>query len=672
MALDAPVPAANAAQLLPALRREAAAEIAACGQEEWADDSTLLRFIRGNIHNRPNDPGNAVVQATMKQLTETLRWRKERRPEQVTCPRCMSDPTSHSLRIVGFDSMGRAVGYTCFEQATFRTDGDANVAHMLWCMEESMRLMKKAGRGADSWVWIADFHGYSIWTDGSPSTARKSAELLAHYPEGLGKALMIDSGTLFESSWKIIKKILNERTSSKIQFISRADLRQELSGYCDAEMVDWVLREVEDNRQRKPPKGNQGPGKRYWLPPESPGEHDPRGPASWVNSPLYTTAPWLPQPARQAVQLPQPAEPPAPHAEPPPAPEQAPPPAAPAPPAAAPAPPQLPQQRAAPVTPPPVAPQSWTPMVPSPPPPAANPWAVAAAVATALVLCWLLGAVSATAVAVVSATAVAATYAIQGQQPPVVSVHVPAAASPRAPPEKPPVRQSAPAPAAAAPGSSNKKSAKLAALYDGVVGDALARAAPNGTPPQQPAANCVRRVNGVECSCFDDAVSRATKELLARAEKLDLELDNGGAVHISPPPIGRDGIAERNAAAWAYGALAALCKAGGSPTPPSNGHHTAVAGSTLRRRRPSAAGDAPPGGGGDPGDSRQLAPAGTTETCIIRSKPQAAQPALPLVRYGAPTADTTTVRVVSPARGLGTGGSAAGSPGWGKNTLMRA
>ena len=33
----------------------------------------------------------------------------------------------------------RAVAYTCFDHATHRTDVEANVAHMVWCMEECAR-----------------------------------------------------------------------------------------------------------------------------------------------------------------------------------------------------------------------------------------------------------------------------------------------------------------------------------------------------------------------------------------------------------------------------------------------------------------------------------------------------------------------------------------------------
>eukprot|EP01062_Namystynia_karyoxenos_P061593 TRINITY_DN5394_c0_g1_i1.p2 TRINITY_DN5394_c0_g1~~TRINITY_DN5394_c0_g1_i1.p2 ORF type:complete len:413 (+),score=95.28 TRINITY_DN5394_c0_g1_i1:95-1333(+) len=301
---------ADAGRLLPLLSAKLAdaCEPSDSRLRAWCDERTMLRYIVAQIHNKPRDKAAKHVAHAAEQLIGTLRWRAKTRPEEVRCSWCRRDPTSHPLRIVGTDVHGRPVAYTCYAQAMHRTDVEPNVEHMLWCMEECVWVMEQAGAKTEQWVWCVDFHGYSMWTDASPSTASRCAQLLAHYPERLGRALLIDAGRLFEGTWAVVRRIINERTSSKVGFVRLGDLAAELDQFCSAELQQWLLREVEDNRRRRPPvwEKDRSAGKCWWVPPSG-GGHDGRGTQSHLASPLFRYPPWLadiapsPRPHRTAL-----------------------------------------------------------------------------------------------------------------------------------------------------------------------------------------------------------------------------------------------------------------------------------------------------------------------------------------------------------------------------------
>ncbi len=79
--------------------------------EPFLNDGCLLRYLRAR---------EGKVDDAEKALRGTLAWRKENIKEPVVCERCLSDPDSHSMRIVGRDKLGRPVVYSSFVQAKNR------------------------------------------------------------------------------------------------------------------------------------------------------------------------------------------------------------------------------------------------------------------------------------------------------------------------------------------------------------------------------------------------------------------------------------------------------------------------------------------------------------------------------------------------------------------------
>jgi hypothetical protein len=80
---------------------------------------------------------------------------------------CLTNPSAHSARIVGFDKLNRPIIYTCFGQGNDRFDPELNAQHTACVLEDAIRLMDEMNKvpGAtrvEQWVWIQDFEGFSV------------------------------------------------------------------------------------------------------------------------------------------------------------------------------------------------------------------------------------------------------------------------------------------------------------------------------------------------------------------------------------------------------------------------------------------------------------------------------------------------------------------------------
>lgn len=247
---DAEIPSSRAPEIQP----EDAVRLA---RRRFADASTCIRYYRAYSRKL----GKAV-----EALAQTVVWREEVNPR---CPLCTADPSAHSLRLVGFDSRARPVMYTSLQQALRRHDAEASALHMVQALEEATELMRvcnaaadaaaavaaaatttddagdaaaaagadaaeECKRGADTtagsppapcsrgqWVLIVDFVGYGL-RDNNPMAGILLKQMLAHYPERLARAILVDAPMLFSGLWSVIHRLLDERTAAKVLFVKSA------------------------------------------------------------------------------------------------------------------------------------------------------------------------------------------------------------------------------------------------------------------------------------------------------------------------------------------------------------------------------------------------------------------------------------------------------------------
>mmetsp|Transcript_25093 Transcript_25093/g.40295 ORF Transcript_25093/g.40295 Transcript_25093/m.40295 type:complete len:185 (+) Transcript_25093:201-755(+) len=128
-------------------------------------------------------------------------------------------------------------------------------------------------RGAQKWTWISDFHGFST-SDCSPKSMMLVKRMLAHYPERLFKAVMLDAPWIFNGLWNMVSPLLEQRTRDKVSFVKSHEL-SDWSKSIDAgeELAHFLHSEIQSNRQdpsfwkdEGKEEGSSPQGKKYWIP----------------------------------------------------------------------------------------------------------------------------------------------------------------------------------------------------------------------------------------------------------------------------------------------------------------------------------------------------------------------------------------------------------------------
>jgi len=172
--------------------------------KEFCSDITLKRYLRGYKQN---------VKTAYDKICNTLTWRSENNAQQVICTACATNPKSHSFRPVGFCKEGRPVFFSSIAGVEQR-DPDDVIDHFIYYFERCFELID-----SHQYVWIADLSQFST-SDLTPSVAQQAITLfIQHYPERLGKLVIIDSPLIFLGLWKLVKSWLEPESQNKISFV---------------------------------------------------------------------------------------------------------------------------------------------------------------------------------------------------------------------------------------------------------------------------------------------------------------------------------------------------------------------------------------------------------------------------------------------------------------------
>lgn len=217
---------------------------------ELCDPHMASRYLRATGGDRKH---------AVKRILDTLAWRQQEQPDNIVCSACRANHKSHYMQVVGHDIAGRPLIYSCLALATNR-DVEDNRKHMISTFEQAIRLMPKPAEGqkrpVESWVWVMDFHGFSI-KDCDPRLAKIFLNVsAAHYPERLGTFFIVSAPTVFNTLWRAISHFIDPVTKQKIHFVDfkrkgdNSKLEGLLGSYFDTDTTGWLLREMGDNRDK--------------------------------------------------------------------------------------------------------------------------------------------------------------------------------------------------------------------------------------------------------------------------------------------------------------------------------------------------------------------------------------------------------------------------------------
>ncbi|KAL1940230.1 hypothetical protein VTO73DRAFT_9182 [Trametes versicolor] len=172
----------------------------------WLSCECLLRFLRAVKWTS--------AQAATKRLEETLKWRREYGLyELITASYVEPEALTGKMMIWGYDSDKRPAIY--LRPSKQNTEESIRQVHyVVWALERLTELM---GPGIETLALMVDFADRA--KNPSLGQARTVLNILqTHYPERLGRALVVNVPFLVNAFFKLITPFIDPLTRPKLRF----------------------------------------------------------------------------------------------------------------------------------------------------------------------------------------------------------------------------------------------------------------------------------------------------------------------------------------------------------------------------------------------------------------------------------------------------------------------
>ncbi|KAI0331836.1 CRAL/TRIO domain-containing protein [Cubamyces sp. BRFM 1775] len=172
----------------------------------WLSCECILRFLRAVKW--------ASAQAAIKRLEETLKWRREYGVyDVITASHVEPEAVTGKMVIWGYDVDNRPALY--LRPSKQNTEESIRQVHyVVWALERLTELM---GPGVETLSLMVDFSDRAK----NPSLGQSRAVLnilQTHYPERLGRALVVNVPWLVNTFFKLITPFIDPLTRPKLRF----------------------------------------------------------------------------------------------------------------------------------------------------------------------------------------------------------------------------------------------------------------------------------------------------------------------------------------------------------------------------------------------------------------------------------------------------------------------
>ncbi|KAJ5894321.1 hypothetical protein N7495_006012 [Penicillium taxi] len=172
----------------------------------WLTRECLLRYLRATKWH---------VSEAQDRLLHTLTWRREYGIEKLTPDYISIENETGKQVILGYDIHGRPCLYLIpSKQNTEKSE--RQIQHLVFMLERVIDLM---GPGQETLALIVNFNETKSGQNATIGQAKQTVSILQnHYPERLGRSLIINVPFLIWGFFKIITPFIDPTTRQKLKF----------------------------------------------------------------------------------------------------------------------------------------------------------------------------------------------------------------------------------------------------------------------------------------------------------------------------------------------------------------------------------------------------------------------------------------------------------------------
>lgn len=174
----------------------------------WLTKECLLRYLRATKWHEKD---------AEKRLLETLTWRREYGVEELTADHISPENETGKQILLGYDKEARVCHY--LNPGRQNTDpSPRQVQHLVYMVERVIDLMPP---GQETLALLINFKQSKSRSNTAPGLglARECLHILQHhYPERLGKALIINMPWIVTGFFKLITPFIDPHTREKLKF----------------------------------------------------------------------------------------------------------------------------------------------------------------------------------------------------------------------------------------------------------------------------------------------------------------------------------------------------------------------------------------------------------------------------------------------------------------------
>ncbi|KAJ3286122.1 hypothetical protein HDU79_006732 [Rhizoclosmatium sp. JEL0117] len=189
------------------------------GEKEWADDETIVRYLRSTKF----DADKACVN-----IVKTLQWRRDYRPTEITPAEIEPESINGKCFFQSFDHASRPI-FILNSAITYSKDPERYLRLILFNLEHGTKLCPP---GVSQVCAIADVEGVTMFNQNPLSITTRLAEVFqAHYPERLGWVCIMNPSWYLWVLAKLVLPWIDPVTKAKINFsTTRPKQKEKKSG----------------------------------------------------------------------------------------------------------------------------------------------------------------------------------------------------------------------------------------------------------------------------------------------------------------------------------------------------------------------------------------------------------------------------------------------------------